>query len=401
MSQQYSKKTLFLLILTIFAVSINMRPAITSIGPMLDIIRVDLSLTSTQVSLLTALPVICMGIFATLSPYLNRRVGLNGSMYLMLFIIGVATILRGFYSHYVALIISAVFIGIAIAVIGPLLSAMIKQNFPERSTSVIGVYSFGMGVGSTLGAGLTTIFFHQTGSYPFALSIWAVLSVVGIVFWRLSMKGKVRLKQKEKSEPAKLKPVSISPWRQKKAWLFLLFFGLQASSFFCIITWVVPIATDANMTLGQASGLLSLMTTIQIVLNLIFPIIYERFPKRTFWLLLFLVMGLIAIGFLWTGEPTFMWISAFFMGIPLAGLFPIALLFPLDETETADETNAWTAMMQTGGYIIAGVLPLFIALIYDWTGNHHYTLFIFAILFSTMILLTFMIGDREKKVAQQ
>ncbi|WP_381479554.1 hypothetical protein [Sporosarcina contaminans] len=48
MSQQYSKKTLFLLILTIFAVSINMRPAITSIGPMLDIIRVDLSLTNTK-----------------------------------------------------------------------------------------------------------------------------------------------------------------------------------------------------------------------------------------------------------------------------------------------------------------------------------------------------------------
>ena len=137
------------------------------------------------------------------------------------------------------------------------------------------------------------------------------------------------------------------------------------------------------------------MTTISIVLNLIFPIIYERFPKRRFWLLLFLAFGLIAIVMLWSGDRTLVWISAFFMGVPLAGLFPIALLFPLEETESADETNAWTSMMQTRGYLIAGFLPLLIALIYDWTGDHTNTLSIFVGLFIAMIVLTFMIGDRE------
>ncbi|HEX5563540.1 MAG TPA: MFS transporter, partial [Sporosarcina sp.] len=151
-------------------------------------------------------------------------------------------------------------------------------------------------------------------------------------------------------------------------------------------------------SLVQASALLSLMMTLQIVLNLIFPIIYERIPKRRFWLLLFLTMGLVGFGLFWTGYSALMWASSIFMAIPLAGLFPITLLFPLDATETAEDTNEWTAMMQTGGYLIAGFLPLLIALIYDWTGNHHYTLMIFMALFVTMIFLTFLVGDREQKV---
>ncbi|MFC5603377.1 CynX/NimT family MFS transporter [Sporosarcina koreensis] len=398
MSQRTLNHSVILLLITIFIVSVNMRPAITSIGPMLDIIRDDLSLTNAQVSLLTALPVFCMGLFASLAPVLNRRLGLNRSMYLMLFLIGVMTMLRGVYSNYTSLIVSAVIIGIAIAVMGPLLSAMIKQSFPERSTSVIGVYSFGMGVGSSIGAGLTAIIYESTGSYPFSLGIWAVLTIVGILFWKLSTKGTIRVHQQEKEKREYGKTGTVSPWRKKKAWLHLLFFGFQASSFFCIITWIVPVVTDAGMSLVQASMLLSLMMTIQIVLNLIFPLLYERFPKRKFWLFLFLTMGMIAIVLLGTGISTLMWVSAFFMAIPLAGLFPIALLFPLDATETAEDTNTWTAMMQTGGYLIAGFLPLLIAIIYDWTGNHHNTLMILAGLFVSMFILTFLIGEREQQV---
>ncbi|MFS0687759.1 MFS transporter [Sporosarcina sp. 179-K 8C2 HS] len=399
MLQRSLKHNTILLIITIFIVAVNMRPAITSIGPMLDIIRDDLSLTNAKVSLLTALPVFCMGLFASLAPLLNRRLGLTRSMYLMLFVIGFMTALRGFYSNYASLLISAIIIGIAIAVMGPLLSAMIKQSFPERATSVIGVYSFGMGVGSSLGAGLTAIFFESTGSYPFALGIWAVLSVAAIFFWRLSVKGDISLQHevRENGKQRKKKD-ALSPWRQKKAWLYLLFFGLQASSFFSIITWIVPLATVAGMSLVQASSLLSLMMTLQIVLNLIFPMVYERFPKRRFWLLVFLTMGLIAFGLFWTGDTTLMWVSSVLMAIPLAGLFPIALLFPLDATETAEDTNEWTAMMQTGGYLIAGFVPLLIALVYDWTGDHHNTLMIFMGLFVSMIVLTFMVGEREQKV---
>ena len=199
------------------------------------------------------------------------------------------TALRGFISSFLILIGTAFLIGIAIAVIGPLLSAMIKQYFPDRAASVIGIYSFGMGVGSAASAGLTAVFFEKTGSYLFALSIWSVLALLGLVAWFLAMKGNTEVRQLD-SVVVKVKQKKMkSPWKTRKAWLFLLFFGLQSSAFFSIITWLAPIAISAGMTLLQAGTLLSIMTTVQIFLNILLPLLMERFPARKFWLFLCLL----------------------------------------------------------------------------------------------------------------
>ena len=396
MSKEIKKRNTVFMIFAIFAISINMRPAITSIGPMLETIREQLLLSNAQVSLLTAVPVICMGIFAMLAPILNRIFGLKRTMTVMIILVGVMTAVRGFLPGYAVLIGTALIVGIAIAVMGPLLSAMIKQYFPDRAASIIGIYSFGMGVGSAASAGLTAVFFDKTGSYLFALSIWSVLALVGLVAWFLAMTSRVEVRQLDavvvKAERKKLK----SPWKSKKAWLFLLFFGLQSSAFFSIITWLAPIATSAGMTLLQAGTLLSVMTTVQIFLNILLPQLMQRFPARKFWLLFMLIAGITSILLFWTGIHSLMWIGAFIMGIPLGGLFPVALLLPLDETETAEDASAWTAMMQTGGFIMGGLLPLLIALVFDWTANHQYTFVIMMLLYILMVLLTFLIGDKKE-----
>lgn len=395
MLNNISKQKSVLIIFAIFAISINMRPAITSIGPMLETIREQLTLSNAQVSLLTAVPVICMGVFATMAPVLNRKFGLKRTIYAMLILIGLMTALRGFVSSFIVLIGTALIIGIAIAVIGPLLSAMIKQYFPDRAAAVIGVYSLGMGVGSAASAGLTAVFFDRTGSYLFALSSWSALTLFGLVAWFLAMKGHIEVRQLDSVVAKEHQEKIRSPWKTRKAWLFLLFFGLQSSAFFSIITWLAPIAVAAGMTLLQAGLLLSIMTTVQLFLNILLPLLMERFPARKFWLLLMLVAGMLAVALFWTGIHPLMWAGAFIMGIPLGGLFPIALLLPLDETKTAEEASSWTAMMQTGGFIIGGLLPLLIAVVYDATANHHYTFGIILLLYVMMFILTFMIGDKK------
>lgn len=396
MSKSISRRRMILLLFAIFAVAINMRPAITSIGPMLETIREQLALSNAQVSMLTVVPVICMGVFATLAPVLNRKFGLKWTMVAMLVIIGLMTALRGFLSGYLVLVGTAFFIGIAIAVIGPLLSTMIKQHFPGHAASVIGLYSFGMGVGASASAGLTAVLFNKSGSYSLALSGWAVLAVFGLVVWLIAMKGKMVVPQTIPTTFQNERLAVRSPWRSGKAWLILLFFGLQSSLFFSVITWLAPIATSAGMTLLQAGTLLSLMTIVQVFLNLLLPLLMERFPARRSWLLFLLISGIIATGFLWTGIHPFMWAGALIMGIPLGGLFPVSLLLPLDETETAEETNAWTAMMQTGGFIMGGLFPLLIALVHDWTADHQYTFIIFMVIYAAMIILTFLLGEKKE-----
>ncbi|PID01417.1 MFS transporter [Sporosarcina sp. P2] len=388
-----SKTTQGLLLLAIFIVALNLRPAITSIGPMLDIIRDDLLLSNTEVSLLTVIPVICMGVFAMLAPILNQAIGLNKTMYLMLLLLAVATAMRFFVTSFSVLLLTAFIAGVAIAVIGPLLSALIKQYFPMHVDVVVGIYSFGMGMGATLSTGLTGVFYEKAHSYGFGLAVWAIIAIFGIIAWAVTAAYPIEVKQVTRQPVQKGK----NPWRNKQAWSFLIFFGLQAALFFSVLTYLVPIAVSNGMTLLQAGALLSGMTIVQIFMNIGFPLILEKLTSRTPALIGILLLGIFSIGLMWSADPLWFAIGVFIMGIPLGGLFPICLLLPMDATDTAEETNSWTAMMQTGGFIIGGILPLLIALLYDYTENHYVTLFVFLVLFVAMLVLALQIGRSAKQ----
>ncbi|WP_233192880.1 CynX/NimT family MFS transporter [Sporosarcina sp. P29] len=388
-----SKTTQGLLLFAIFIVALNLRPAITSIGPMLDIIRDDLLLSNTQVSLLTVIPVICMGIFAMLAPILNKAIGLNKTMYLMLVLLAVATGARFAVTSFSILLLTAFLAGVAIAVIGPLLSALIKQYFPMHVAVVVGIYSFGMGMGATLSTGLTGVFYEKAHSYSFALAVWAGIAVLGILAWAITAAHPIQVKQVTEQTVQKGK----NPWRSKQAWSFLIFFGLQTALFFSVLTYLVPIAVSNGMTLLQAGTLLSGMTIVQIFMNIGFPIVLQKFTSRTPALVGILALGIVSIGLMWTADPLWFAVGVLVMGIPLGGLFPICLLMPMDATDTAEETNSWTAMMQTGGFIIGGILPLLIASLYDYTENHYVTLFVFLVLFVAMLVLALQIGRSAKQ----
>ncbi len=63
--------TLAVLVLT----GINMRPLLTSIGPLLPDIRAASGMSYTLAALLTALPVIAMGVLALAAGWVDRYIG--------------------------------------------------------------------------------------------------------------------------------------------------------------------------------------------------------------------------------------------------------------------------------------------------------------------------------------
>lgn len=371
MTDKQKKSALGIMVVAILFVSINLRPAISSIGPLLDTIREDLSLTSSEVSLLTAVPVFCMGLFAPLAVVFNKILGLKRSVAILVGIIGLFTLLRGVLPTFPVLLISAFFIGLSIAIISPLLSAMIKRNFPTRTASLIGVYSFGMGVGATLAAGLTGVFYSIVG-WPLALASWGLLAIAAIILWL-----RVKEPAAEVDEiPMEGVPV-VSPWKNRRAWYMLLFFGFQSALFFSIITWLAPIAIEKGMSILVAGAVLTVMSTVQIACNLSIPLLLEKWPSRHLWILVSLGFGAIGVLLLMFADAAFIWPAAICLGITLGGLFPLALLMPLDENTSPDDVNSWSAMIQSGGYIISAVTPFAIGLFYDRFQNHMISLSMF------------------------
>lgn len=388
-----TKKTITMLFAAIFLIALNLRPAVTSIGPLLDTIRNDLHLTNSEVSLLTAIPVICMGLFAPLAVHWLNKFGQRKGISILIIIIGGMTLLRTWFYDYISLLVTAFIIGIAIAIIGPIISSLIKEKFPTRMASAIGIYSLGMGAGATLSAGLTGVIYVIVGErWEFALSIWSALALLAYVVWILSLKDTEAVK-----EPVELDEQALfrSPWSNTRAWLILLFFGFQASLFFSLTTWLGSAAGELGFSVIEAGSVISVLTIAQIAGNIIIPLLLEKFPNRSFWIYFSLTLGTVGLVLLLTNSTLLIWPASVFLGLTLGGLFPLALLLPLDETTDAREANAWTAMVQTGGFIMGGITPLAIGILYDITGTHQMTYYVLLMLLVGMFVVTIFLNKKN------
>jgi CP family cyanate transporter-like MFS transporter len=386
-----SQKSMTSLLLAIFLIALNLRPAVTSIGPLLETIKNDLNLSNSEVSLLTAVPVICMGLFAPLAVHWLNKFGQKRGISLLIGVIGILTLVRAWLHDYVSLLVTAFVIGVAIAIIGPIISSLIKEKFPTRMASAIGIYSLGMGAGATLSAGLTGVLYVWIGEqWEFALAFWSTLALLAYLVWFVAMKP-----QHERAVTTEQQQATFrSPWTNRRAWLILLFFGFQASLFFSLTTWLASAASELGFSVIEAGSVISVLTVAQILANICIPLLLEKFPNRSFWIYFSLFIGTIGIGLLITGNVSLIWPASILLGFTLGGLFPLALLLPLDETTDAKEANAWTAMVQTGGFIMGGLVPLAIGILYDFSGTHQKTYYVLLVLIVGMFVVTLLLNKK-------
>lgn len=98
MTQEQKRK--YLLIFVIILISLNFRPSITAVGPLVAEIRESTGLSSSLIGLLTTLPVLGFGIFSVLIPLFTRELGTEGTMAFALFILTAGILMRAIPAHF-------------------------------------------------------------------------------------------------------------------------------------------------------------------------------------------------------------------------------------------------------------------------------------------------------------
>ncbi|WP_042889400.1 CynX/NimT family MFS transporter [Bacillus cereus] len=378
----------YLYILALFFVSINLRIGITSVSPLLETIRQDLNISNFSVSFLTAIPVFCMGTFALLTGKVIKKYGAEKAIMACLILIGFATCMRAFTSSISTLFASSLFIGIGIALAGPLLSGFIKEKFPTKIGLMIGIYSVGMGTGASLSAGLTIPLQHVLkDDWNMALAFWGVLTIIAIIFWYPVMKRKKNTSTQDKKN-------NSLPLRNKKAWLFTIFFGLQSGIFYSITTWLAPANQNMGVSSEQAGTLITVFTVIQMICSFLIPTLADIYKNRALWLLGSICFVLVGLS-LMIYPLTTPWIPSILLGIGLGGVFPLALMLPLYETKTSEDASAWTAMMQSGGYIMGGFIPVLAGIARDYFDGYTQVFIIMALLSLILFILTLVMNKKK------
>ncbi len=107
----------FTMLLVLVLIGLNMRPLLTSVGPLLPQLRQASGMSFSVAALLTALPVVTMGGLALAGSWLHQHVSERRSVAISLLLIAVGALMREFYPQSALLLSSALLGGVGIGII--------------------------------------------------------------------------------------------------------------------------------------------------------------------------------------------------------------------------------------------------------------------------------------------
>src|SRR5215217_4774548 len=382
-----------LLLVGLLLVALNLRPAISSVPPLLETIRQDLGLGRAFLGLLTTIPVLCMSIFALAAPKISGRIGAERAVLWSVILIGVAVAGRLAAGQPGVLFGTTLVAGVGIAVAQSLLPAVVKGWFPDRAAFVTGLYTVGITGGLALAA-LTTVPIERTlgGFWPGALAAWSLFAAVAVVFWLL-----LTARARSVSQPEVAYERARLPWRSGRAWSVALFFGAESCLFFSSLTWLAPLYIDRGLDEGHTGLLLAVFALVRVPSAFVFPALADRSGDRRPWLALTLILttlGFCAMGIVPLATPwaPLAWVVV--LGLWIGGLFPLALTLPLDYSADADEAGRLTAMTFFVGYVVAAVGPVAVGALRDATGGYAVPFVALAMLSVGMFFASFRFRPR-------
>lgn len=354
--------TLWWAAVAIVLVSINLRPAITAISPLLNQIQREESFSSTVASLLTSIPLMCFVLFSPIAPRIGRKLGMEVAIGFSLVIL-----LAGFGIRLIptigTLFLGTVVIGLAITAGNVLLPAVIKGDYPTRTGLMMGLYTMSLYLGPAAAAGFTLPLQRATGlGWRGVLSLWAVLVVIGIIAWIPQLRARHNTRNSLAFHAA-----SRTLWTQPLAWAVTLFFAVLSLLFYTVSAWLPTILGDDGMSLERAGGMLAVINVTAIPFALIMSILVSR-TKQQVWCTT-LGTALLAIGLLGVlllpNDGTVVWMILF--GIGHGTATGVAYSLALLRSRNAQTTADLSAMSQTAGYLFSACGPILAGILHDFT----------------------------------
>lgn len=362
-----------LIIAGIVALAVNLRGPISGVGPILDILTNDLSLSAVEVSLLTAAPVVCFGIFGVLTPRITAHLGLDATAALVLLVLSGGLLLRSVDSVSM-LFAGTVLISAAIAVGNVVVPVLVKRDAPRHPGLMTGAYTTTLTSSAAIGAAIT-VPLSSAYNWQIGLGVWILTAVIALGLW-VPRVARARPKRRHRSgEPkrpsANTHSGGIGPLlRVPLAWQVTIFFGMQSAIFYAVLAWLPSIYQAAGIKANDAGLLLAVATLSGIPMALIVPALAARAADQRIFPLVLSVLG--TAGFLGvliapTDIPV-LW--SMLLGFGLGGNFPLVLTMMVLRTATPDDTSALSTMSQGIGYLIAAALgPFAVGVLHDVTGG--------------------------------
>ncbi|MBB1616143.1 MULTISPECIES: CynX/NimT family MFS transporter [Pseudomonas] len=362
----------WLLLLGLILVALNLRPALSSMAPLLSDVSQHLGLSAAKAGLLTTLPVLCLGLFAPLAPLLARRFGAERVVLGILMTLALGIVLRSSFGE-VGVFAGSILAGASIGVIGVLLPGIVKRDFARHAGTMTGVYTMALCLGAAMAAGATVpLSQHFGGSWAMGLGFWVVPALVAALFW-LPQVG-----HKHGAHHVAFRVRGLL--RDRLAWQVTLYMGLQSSLAYIVFGWLPSILIGRGLTPTQAGLVLSGSVIVQLASSLAAPWLATRGKDQRLAIVIVMLMTLGGLFGCLYAPIEGLWGWAVLLGLGQGGTFSLALTLIVLRSRDPHVAANLSSMAQGIGYTLASMGPFAVGLVHDWTGGWNAVGWIFAVL---------------------
>jgi CP family cyanate transporter-like MFS transporter len=362
-----SRRLTALLVVGVVLVAMNLRAAVTSLGALLAEVSTALGLSGTLGGVVTMLPTLSFAGFGIATPWLARRYSPARILVVAVAVLAAGLVLRAATNSVPVFLVCTATALSGIAVANVLLPGLVKQQFPHRVGLMTGVYTMSLVFGASAGAAAAVPIADLAGSWRVGLGAWAVLAAVAAVPWLpAALRGRAgRLPGLAAGHAGSLR---LRPSRTGLGWAMAVFFGTQAVNGYAIMGWLPQLFRDSGFTPAYAGLLLAGVTGVGVPVALLVPTVAGHLPDlRKLVLTLSAATGVAYVGLMVAPDgPAVLWVLLLAVG---QAAFPFGLTMIGLRSRTAEGTVALSAFTQSAGYLVAGLGPFLVGVLYDLTGG--------------------------------
>jgi CP family cyanate transporter-like MFS transporter len=368
-----------LVVLGIMLSALNLRPAITSLGALLEEVRDGLGMSGSVAGLLTSVPPLCFAVFGVMAPRLARRFGPAAVVCAGMAAIAAGLAIRPYTGGTPGFLAASALALMGIAVSNVLMPVIVKRWFPDRVGSMTGAYSMALALGTSTAAAVTVpVTDALGGDWRSGLAVWAVLAAAAVLPWlpvlrdRGASSGAGRTDaagaaQGENAQGEAQVP-ALRITRSRTAWALAVFFGLQATAAYITMGWMAQIFRDAGVAAGTAGLLLAVTMVMGVPLAFVIPRLATRLPQQGPIVLALGVCGLAGYAGLYFAPAGGAWAWALLLGVSNCA-FPLALTMVGMRARSGPGVAQLSAFAQSTGYLLSIPGPLLVGVLYQHSGG--------------------------------
>jgi CP family cyanate transporter-like MFS transporter len=395
-----------LLVLGIVLAALNLRPAITSLGALLEEVRDGLGMSGSVAGLLTSVPPLCFAVFGVTAPRLARRFGPGAVVCAGMVAIAAGLLIRPYAGGTAGFLAASALALMGIAVSNVLMPVIVKRFFPDRVGSMTGLYSMALAFGTSIAAAATVPVTNALGGHwqP-GLAVWAALAAAAVLPWIPFVRDRKAPSAQEtpadapagRDGPAEQPALRIT--RSRTAWALAVFFGLQATAAYVTMGWAAQIFRDAGVSAGTAGLLLAVIMVMGVPLAFVIPRVATRLPQQGPIVVALGLCGLAGYAGLYLAPAGGAWAWALLLGISNCA-FPLALTMVGMRARTGAGVAQLSAFAQSTGYLISIPGPLLVGVLYQHSGGWGLPIALMAALMVPQMVVGVLAG-RDRTVEEE